>query len=97
MEGGKSGIRGVAGDVRDGRFELHGLDPDAEVPVYFLDSRHELGATLLLSGKSLADGPVTVAPRALRDREGTACGPEREAGPKVSLSSRHSHGCHARC
>ncbi|MFI5459789.1 MAG: sigma-70 family RNA polymerase sigma factor [Isosphaerales bacterium] len=48
------------GRVRDGRFELHGLDPDTEVPVFFLDSRHELGATAHLTGKSAAGGPVTV-------------------------------------
>ena len=29
---------------RDGRFELHGLDPDTEVPVYFLEPKHKLGA-----------------------------------------------------
>jgi len=48
------------GRVRDGQFELHGLDPDTQVPVYFLDSRHGLGATVQLSGKSAAGGPVTV-------------------------------------
>jgi len=48
------------GHAREGRFELHGLDPDTEVPVYFLDSQHELGATIHLSGKSAGAGPVTV-------------------------------------
>jgi len=48
------------GHVRDGRFELHGLDSDTAVPVFFLDSRHELGATAHLSGKSAAAGPVTI-------------------------------------
>ena len=48
------------GSVKSGRFEIHGLDPDAEVPVYFLDPHHKLGATVNLSGKSAADGPVTV-------------------------------------
>jgi hypothetical protein len=48
------------GRVRDGQFELHGLDPETEVPVFFLDSQHELGATVQLSGKSAAGGPVTV-------------------------------------
>jgi RNA polymerase sigma factor (sigma-70 family) len=46
--------------ARGGHFELHGLDPDSEVPVYFLDSEHELGATVRISGKSAASGPVTV-------------------------------------
>jgi protocatechuate 3,4-dioxygenase beta subunit len=46
--------------ARDGRFEIHGLDPDAEVPVHFLDSKRNLGATAMLSGKSGSTGPVTV-------------------------------------
>ncbi len=46
--------------VRDGRFEIHGLDPDAEVPVHFFDIKSNLGATAMLSGKSGANGPVTV-------------------------------------
>ena len=56
------------GRIRDGRFELHGLDPDNEVPFFFLDSEHELGTTVRLSGKSTAGGPVTVR----LDRCGTA-------------------------
>ena len=48
------------GNVKNGRFEVHGLDPDAETPVYFLDPNHELGTTVHLSGKSLAQGPVVV-------------------------------------
>ena len=44
----------------NGRFELHGLDPDAEVPVFFLEPKRALGATVQLSGKSAADGPITV-------------------------------------
>ncbi len=67
------------GRAHDGRFELHGLDPDTEVPVNFLDAEHDLGATVHLSGKSAAGGPVTVrldrcgAARArLVDRDGRA-------------------------
>ena len=48
------------GSVKSGRFEIHGLDPDAEVPVYFLDPTHKLGATSDFSGKSAAGGSVTV-------------------------------------
>jgi protocatechuate 3,4-dioxygenase beta subunit len=48
------------GSVKSGQFEVHGLDPDAEVPVYFLDPHHQLGATANLSGKSPARGPVTI-------------------------------------
>ncbi len=51
---------GYHGNVRNGRFEIHGLDPDAEVPVYFLDPKRKLGGVVNLSGKSLAGGPVTV-------------------------------------
>ena len=46
--------------VRDGCFAVHGLAPDTEVPVYFLDARHNLGATAFLSGRSAAGGAVTV-------------------------------------
>jgi hypothetical protein len=43
-----------------GRFELHGLDPDAETPVCFFHPRRKLGTCLYLSGKSAAGGPLTV-------------------------------------
>jgi hypothetical protein len=46
--------------VKSGRFEIHGLDPDGAVPVYFLDPHHKLGATVDFTGKSAAGGPVTV-------------------------------------
>ena len=46
--------------VRDGTFELHGLDPDAVVPCYFLDAKNELGATLEASGRLALGGPVEV-------------------------------------
>jgi RNA polymerase sigma factor (sigma-70 family) len=45
---------------RDGHFAVHGLADDTEVPVYFLDARHKLGATARLSGRAGASGPVTV-------------------------------------
>lgn len=48
------------GQVRDGRFVLHGLEPDAEVPVYFLEPRRKLGASVRLSGRSAGNGSVTV-------------------------------------
>ncbi len=46
--------------VRDGSFAVHGLPADTEVPVYFLDAKHNLGATAMLSGRSAAGGAVTV-------------------------------------
>jgi beta-lactamase regulating signal transducer with metallopeptidase domain/protocatechuate 3,4-dioxygenase beta subunit len=48
------------GRVRDGRFALHRLDPETEVPAYFLDPERKLGATARFSGRSAADGPITV-------------------------------------
>ena len=46
--------------VRDGRFVMHGLELDTELPAYFLEPERKLGATARLSGKSAANGPVTV-------------------------------------
>jgi RNA polymerase sigma factor (sigma-70 family) len=37
--------------ARDGAFELHGLDPEKPTRVSFLDSDHQWGTTLELSGK----------------------------------------------
>jgi hypothetical protein len=54
----------IHGNVRNGRFELHGLDPDVETPVSFLDPKRKLGATVNLSGKSIA--LMTIANRAGR-------------------------------
>ncbi len=42
------------GKTRQGRFELHGVAPDIETPVSFLDPVRKLGVTLNLSGKSIA-------------------------------------------
>jgi hypothetical protein len=50
-EGGWDGYHLTA---RDGRFEIQGLDPDVETPVYFLEPKRKLGATVHLSGKSIA-------------------------------------------
>ena len=46
--------------ARDGRFEIHGLESGAEVPVFFLDPKRKLGATASFSGKMASGGPVTV-------------------------------------
>jgi hypothetical protein len=55
------------GLARNGHFEIHGLDPDIETPVHFLEPNRKLGATAILSGKSIAlmtianrDGGVAV-------------------------------------
>jgi hypothetical protein len=44
----------------EGRFELHGLDPESETPVVFLEPKRKLAATVYLSGNSAAKQPFTV-------------------------------------
>jgi RNA polymerase sigma factor (sigma-70 family) len=51
--------RGDWSRVRDGFVELHGLDPENSVLVYFLDSEHECGAAVELTGKQ-ADHEMTI-------------------------------------
>jgi protocatechuate 3,4-dioxygenase beta subunit len=46
--------------ARRGHFEVHGLDPETEVSLYFLQPERKLGATVRASGKMAAQGPVTV-------------------------------------
>jgi hypothetical protein len=51
--------RGYTLPVRDGRFEIHGLDPEKEYRAYFFDAEHDWGAAVTLSGKQ-ADQQLTV-------------------------------------
>jgi hypothetical protein len=45
-------MRGATLEIlKDGRFELHGCDPQKSVPVYILDPRKKQGASVDLSGK----------------------------------------------
>jgi RNA polymerase sigma factor (sigma-70 family) len=44
----------------DGRFELHGCDQGATYPVYFLDARNRLGASVRVSAKAAGGKPLTV-------------------------------------
>ena len=46
--------------ARDGRFLLHGLDPEVETPVHFLDPKRKFAATASLSGKSAPGGTIVV-------------------------------------
>ena len=48
------------GTARNGRFELHGLDPDSEVPVSFFEPKRKLGATIRFSGKQAGGEPIVV-------------------------------------
>jgi hypothetical protein len=78
------------GLVRDGHFTIHGLADDSEVPVYFLDSRRELGATAYLSHKSALDGPVTVR----LERCGQARARLVDPAGKPVARSRDTYGSH---
>jgi hypothetical protein len=48
------------GDVRNGQCELHGLAADTEVPVFFLDTQHQIGARVMVSGSAPAERPLTI-------------------------------------
>ncbi len=41
--------------VRDGRFVLHGVDPEGSARLYFLDAEHEWGATADVAGKQAGE------------------------------------------
>ncbi len=41
--------------VRDGRFEVHGVDPEGSGRIHILDAEHEWGATVDLSGKQAGE------------------------------------------
>jgi hypothetical protein len=51
---------GAAVAVHGGRFELRGCDPERTYPVYFLDAKNKLGASVTLSVKEAGDRPPTV-------------------------------------
>ena len=48
------------GTARGGRFELHGLAQETEIPVFFFDPKAKLGAVAHLSGKMASGGPITI-------------------------------------
>ena len=41
--------------IRDGRFELHGLAPEASTRIHVLDPEHEWGASVEVSGKQAGE------------------------------------------
>ncbi len=47
-------------EVRDGRIDIPGCDPEKPSTFYFLDVKDQLGATVEVSGKLAAGGPITV-------------------------------------
>jgi beta-lactamase regulating signal transducer with metallopeptidase domain len=57
---GEDQFRGGNIRAKNGQFALHGLDPDVATPFYFLDPKHETGATVEISGKSADNGPLVI-------------------------------------
>jgi hypothetical protein len=47
-------------ELQGGRFCLRGCDPLANYPALFLDTEHQWGATVTVSGKPAGNEPVTV-------------------------------------
>jgi RNA polymerase sigma factor (sigma-70 family) len=64
--------------ARDGRFELHGVDPERSAPVYFLDPDHEWGATFEASGKRAGE-EVTVQLQPCGQAKARLVGPDGQA------------------
>jgi RNA polymerase sigma factor (sigma-70 family) len=46
--------------IREGRFEVHGCDPETPHPAYFMDSETGCAATVQLGGKGMGPGPQTI-------------------------------------
>jgi RNA polymerase sigma factor (sigma-70 family) len=46
--------------LRDGKFEVHGCDPKATFPAYFLDPKNQLGKVVQLSGRQAKGKPLTI-------------------------------------
>ena len=84
--------RGQHAIARNGRFELHGLDPDTDLPVHFLDPKHKLGATIHLSSKSGSGGLATVRLEPCGTAKARLVDPDGKplAGPMVGPMARPS-------
>ncbi len=82
-----SGGATSAAHARDGRFELHGLDPERPVRVAFLDSDHQWGAVGRALGQAGRRGDHGPAP-AVRPGDGPARRARRQAHRGASPSSR---------
>jgi len=67
--------------VRDGRFEIHGLDPEKEYRAYFFDAEHEWGAAVTVSGKQ-ADQQLSVQLQPCGQAVARFVGPDGKPLPK---------------
>ena len=61
--------------ARDGRFEIHGLDPEKPTRISFLDDSHQWGATVNLSHKHFNE-PVEIRLEPCGQARGRFVGPE---------------------
>ena len=73
--------RGFTLPVRDGRFEIHGLDPEKEYRAYFFDAEHECGAAVTVSGKQV-DRQLTVQLQPCGQAVARFVGPDGKPLPK---------------
>ncbi|SIN70423.1 RNA polymerase sigma factor, sigma-70 family [Singulisphaera sp. GP187] len=69
--------------ARGGRFELHGLSPEAANPVYFFDAQHNWGATAELSGKQAGED-LTVRLQPCGQAKARFVGPDDKPLAKLS-------------
>jgi hypothetical protein len=70
--------------VRDGRFELHGLDPEQSAPVYFFDAGHQWGTTIELTGNP-GGGEVTIRLQPCGQARARFVGPDGKPVAKLGL------------
>jgi RNA polymerase sigma factor (sigma-70 family) len=67
--------------IRDGRFELHGLAPEASTRIYVLDPEHEWGASVEVSGKQAGED-LTVRLQACGQAKARVVGPDGKPAAK---------------
>jgi hypothetical protein len=70
--------------AHDGRFELHGFDPEKATPVYFLDADHGWGAAVELSGKQAGE-EVTVRLQPCGQVKARFVGPDGKPVAKLNV------------
>ena len=75
--------------VRDGRFELHGLAPEASTRIHVLDPEHEWGASVEVSGKQAGEDLTIRLSPAARPGCGSS-GPTASRSPSTSPTSSSS-------
>ena len=72
--------------AHDGRFELHGFDPETNSPVYFLDADHKWGAAVEYSGKEAGE-QLTVRLEPCGQANARFIGPDGKPVAKLDLGA----------